>query len=539
MKLKLRVALMVLLVGLVVASVFLEGLFSHLNAVRSADDLSAQVLAQTSDRVEQQIAKLCTNATAQAELSVQMLESGQLRADDFPGIIAFWQHLLAVNPELTSLYVGVEAHGECTGVSRLQQGRFTVWETNQNAKTDRLELREFWLKDYPHAPYAFDPAKPGPDIRTRPWYSDARKLQRPFWTESFHFLGLEQAQNVQGVTYAVPFYQPAGKLAAVVTVDIDLGGLSRFLKSLPVGRNGFAFVVETRTDGSRRVIAHPGVDGDSQDDGAIDRVAAFMAQHPQTANAVEAAAPVALRFERGGVVYLGRYRRLEGDNTPHWLVCTVVPEADVMEGVYRNNRNAIILGALILVLAAGIALVVSAQVARPLERIAKETHAIGLMEVEPRPVAHSLVLEVDRLATATEEMKSSLRSFQKYVPADLVRSLLRSGQEAKLGGENRIVTIYFSDIVNFTSIAESMAPAQLVQHLGDYLSPLSQAILETGGTVDKYIGDAIMAFWAPPRPMRHTPSPHAPRRCAASKPWPACAEPGKPRGSSRSSPASA
>src|SRR5205085_4339927 len=151
-------------------------------------------------------------------------------------------------------------------------------------------------------------------------------------------------------------------------------------------------------------------------------------------------------------------------------------------------------------LAVAIAMFVSAQVARPLERIARETHAIGLMEVEPRPVAHSLVLEVDRLAVATEEMKSSLRSFQKYVPADLVRSLLRSGQDAKLGGENRIVTISFSDIVSFTSIAESMAPPHLVQHLGEYLSALSQDILETGGTVDKYIGDAIMAFWGAPQP---------------------------------------
>jgi len=75
---------------------------------------------------------------------------------------------------------------------------------------------------------------------------------------------------------------------------------------------------------------------------------------------------------------------------------------------------------------------------------------------------------------------------------------LRSGQEAALGGENRIVTIYFSDIVSFTSIAEPMPPAQLVQHLGEYLSAMSQAVLETGGTVDKYIGDAIMAFWGAP-----------------------------------------
>ena len=79
MKLRFRIALMILLIGLVVASVFFEGLASHITAVHSADDLSAQVLEQTSDRVEQQIAKLCANATAQADLTVRLLESGQLR----------------------------------------------------------------------------------------------------------------------------------------------------------------------------------------------------------------------------------------------------------------------------------------------------------------------------------------------------------------------------------------------------------------------------------------------------------------------------
>jgi adenylate cyclase len=95
-------------------------------------------------------------------------------------------------------------------------------------------------------------------------------------------------------------------------------------------------------------------------------------------------------------------------------------------------------------------------------------------------------------------MKTSLRSFRKYVPADLVALLMASGQEAELGGERRSLTIYFSDIANFTSISESMDPEKLVDHLGEYLQVLSDQILATGGTVDKYIGDAIMAIWGAP-----------------------------------------
>src|SRR5207249_7431939 len=100
-----------------------------------------------------------------------------------------------------------------------------------------------------------------------------------------------------------------------------------------------------------------------------------------------------------------------------------------------------------------------------------------------------------------EDMKTSLRSFRKYVPADLVAKLIRSGQEAVLGGERRRLTIYFSDIAGFTSISEAMEPEKLVDHLGEYLQVLSEQILASGGTVDKYIGDAIMAFWGAPQEM--------------------------------------
>jgi adenylate cyclase len=112
----------------------------------------------------------------------------------------------------------------------------------------------------------------------------------------------------------------------------------------------------------------------------------------------------------------------------------------------------------------------------------------------------SRIIEVQTLTTALDEMKRGLRSFRKYVPADLVRELLASGQEAEIGGKRLELTIHFSDIVGFTSVAESLPPEQLVLNLGEYLEEMSEHIAATGGTVDKYIGDAIMAFWGAPRP---------------------------------------
>ncbi|NNL65234.1 MAG: adenylate/guanylate cyclase domain-containing protein, partial [Myxococcales bacterium] len=73
--------------------------------------------------------------------------------------------------------------------------------------------------------------------------------------------------------------------------------------------------------------------------------------------------------------------------------------------------------------------------------------------------------------------------------------------EANLGGDDAVLTVYFSDVAGFTSIAERLAPGELVALLGEYLEEMSQGIWQTGGTVDKYIGDAVMAFWGAPLPV--------------------------------------
>jgi adenylate cyclase len=106
-------------------------------------------------------------------------------------------------------------------------------------------------------------------------------------------------------------------------------------------------------------------------------------------------------------------------------------------------------------------------------------------------------------------MKGSLRSFSYYVPRDLVRAMLESGQEATLQGQTREMTVYFSDIAGMTSLAETMPPDQLVQLLSSYFDEMTQVVAAQGGTVDKFIGDAIMAFRGAPVPT----SDHAPRAC--------------------------
>ena len=102
------------------------------------------------------------------------------------------------------------------------------------------------------------------------------------------------------------------------------------------------------------------------------------------------------------------------------------------------------------------------------------------------------------MAQALHSMQAGLQSFSRYVPSNLVRQLVDSGEVARLGGERKQLAILFSDVANFTTMAEEVEAEVPMQHLSEYLEVCSQVLTEEGATIDKYIGDAGMAFWGAP-----------------------------------------
>ncbi|QDG75757.1 CHASE2 domain-containing protein [Labrenzia sp. PHM005] len=113
----------------------------------------------------------------------------------------------------------------------------------------------------------------------------------------------------------------------------------------------------------------------------------------------------------------------------------------------------------------------------------------------------------------TEREKRFVRqAFSQYLSPDLVTQLEKTPDQLTLGGEIRPMTILFMDIRGFTPISEQLTPTELVAFLNTLLSPLSDAIQAEGGTIDKYIGDSIMAFWNAPLAVPD----HAEKACRAS-----------------------
>lgn len=106
-----------------------------------------------------------------------------------------------------------------------------------------------------------------------------------------------------------------------------------------------------------------------------------------------------------------------------------------------------------------------------------------------------------RVVNEQQEKKYIRQTFSKFVSKSVVDELLKDPSKIKLGGDKKILTVLFSDIRGFTSISEKLTPEELVEHLNIYLQGMTDIVINTDGTLDKYIGDAIMAFWGAPIEM--------------------------------------
>ncbi len=171
---------------------------------------------------------------------------------------------------------------------------------------------------------------------------------------------------------------------------------------------------------------------------------------------------------------------------------------------------AVALGVCLVVLILGLFL--SRRITLPLRAIESDMARIQKFQIDGQTGIKTVFKEIRLMNEAVDDMKKSLRAFKRYVPADLVAELITLHKEARLGGERRNLTVFFSDIEGFTSWSEALEPEQLIQLMARYFSGMTEIILRHKGTVDKYIGDAIMAFWGAPTELDD----HAARACLAA-----------------------
>ena len=152
------------------------------------------------------------------------------------------------------------------------------------------------------------------------------------------------------------------------------------------------------------------------------------------------------------------------------------------------------------------------RMARPFRHLTDNAIAIQRMDLDAyKPLTGSRIVELDSAAKAFDAMFAGLRIFERYVPKRLVEMIVREGRE-RIDADQRQLTLLFIDIVGFSPMAENMTPQATAALLNNHFARIGACVDDEDGTIDKYIGDGLLAFWSAPEQQVD----HADRACRAA-----------------------
>ena len=195
------------------------------------------------------------------------------------------------------------------------------------------------------------------------------------------------------------------------------------------------------------------------------------------------------------------YREIAGFGDQPWIVGTYVP-ASVAGAEVRRLWHALLLSLACLVAAVAATFWLGRRMARPVERLAQAARHVQKLELDAVPeLPRSHIRELDQAARAFNAMHNGLAWFETYVPRRLVSQLMANPSPDVVASREIEVTVLFSDIVGFSRIAEQLDAAQAANLLNQHFELLAGCVGESDGTVDKFLGDGMMAFWGAPVPQ--------------------------------------
>jgi len=411
-------------------------------------------------------------------------------------------------PNLYSLYYGLERDGAFFQVVRLNSAMQNFGPNGNRPPAEaRYALRllddssgemkdsYFYLAKWgdvvgvERGPVHYDP-------RQRPWYEAALKGPGVATSGVYIFSGTGRP----GLTLSRQMTSDDGERLGTVGADLSIEALSTFLDERRIGKSGQVFIL----DEEGRLIGYPKPEMVVVQEG--DKVTVVKGEavaDPVVAEAVRkyhAGAGSRFKAEMGGQgeVYMVSFTPFPESFGKNWTIGAIAAESDFVGPLRRASLIILLIGCGFIILATIAVVVLSRLLTRPIHALIAETDRIRDFNLEGEIHIRSGVTEIDALAQAVGAMKTALRSFSAYVPKVLVRNIIASGVGTEIGGERRPLSVLFTVIRSVAETTESMVPEDVLAHLSEYLEAMSRTIHGHGGTVDKFMGDAVMALWNAP-----------------------------------------
>ena len=482
---------------------------AYRRAAQLSLDLSVEILAEVSQKIVDRAVEVFGDGDDYLIMDRLALGPDGIIRDREVLFRLFWTQL-GLTPRLQSLFAADPA-GSLVQVRRLPQLVTRLIDRSAESSSEQLTYRNKRFEPIAHIAggASFDP-------RQSDWYQGAlAEAGGPYWSPVYRF----DTDGMPGITAARAAVDDQGQVRAVLAADVTLASLSALLSDQRLVPGAVPLIV----DGDGRLVAYPY--SQSLDEGMpstrLPEVAdldsdwladAYRRHRDGTAQAAGSGALAYTRTRTGGVDYIAYRQPFPADINIDWELYIVVPEASLLTAADRLLSESAVIS-LIMLGAAGLAVWVLARgLFLPLGQLEHNTRRIRGFQFDDVVPVQSRFTEIIALDQAIRGLQRGLRSLERFVPADVARQLITSGQGAHPEVEVRDLTFFYTGIGQLTALCQTLPPERIAAVLSDELDRFSRVILRLRGTIDNYRGESIMAFWGAPIALDDGPE----RACAAA-----------------------
>src|SRR5512132_1161069 len=505
-RLRLRTVLVVPLIIPIILSTGLVGWLSFRNGQRATNDLALQLQSETTSRVRQYLDGYLAIPGQLNQINLDALRIGLLDLGDFHRLGHYFFKQMKV---FDVGYVNFgDTKGEYIGVERLDNGQLLINEVTARSGLGKLNVFEtsdegdrtrlLEVKDYDH--------------RLEAWYAEPIKLGKSMWSSIYQW---EDKPDIMSISSSYLVRGKDDEIIGVIGVDLILSKIGTFLEKLKIGQTGKAFILER--DGF--LVANSGSSKPTQViDGQASRVKGW-----ESADGVIRATSQQLINQYSDLSQISDSRQFSFDIeserqlvkvTPwkdplglDWLIVVVVPEGDFMTQINANTHTTILLCLFTFAAATSIGVLTARWISGQIGKLNSAARGIASGDLNQHVEVGGIVrtVEVDNLAESFNSRAEGMRmrdlirdTFGRYVGRRVAEQLIQSRDFLTEGGDRRQVAVMFCDLAGFATLSARVEAERLVHFLNAYFSLIARQIAATDGIIDKYIGDAVMAYWCPP-----------------------------------------
>jgi adenylate cyclase len=514
-------AVMAFVAALATCQIVIQLMTFHAAAGAAAAAAMDAASANTLNRLRAEVSELSAvvrllSADHSIAASADSNDSGEV-----DGAIDLFKAALNQLPQADSLYVGYD-DGSWLQVRRLNvldpterrklgapPGAFYNINLVRPTSAGGLPMRRIFEDEHGNKIGQLDLANYGYDARKRVWYRDTMQSDRAVVSSPYASFSI----GTPMITLSAPL---RGHVRGVIAADLKLDTFSDLVQAQRPGKHGTAIIF----DSFGVLIAYP----DFARLVAAARAHPSLPQLPQIGEIRTGLVGAAMRRwdgrdryegsirDKDGQDYLFRFQKFSQGNEFSGYSLLLAAEDDFAQNVRKLQTEGIFLA----LIASGCFVpgvwFFGSRMSTSLKRITAQASRLRTLAVPDDAPVTSRVTEIHELGSTMAVAQRSILSFARFVPKDIVEGIIDGSISTELGGARQEVTILFTDVSNFTGIAEAADPDSLMHQTSRHFAALTKAFLAEGGTVDKFIGDSVMVFWNAPHPQLD----HVERACRAA-----------------------